>query len=133
MWFILVLIVIFISICAQSITNLDIFTLGYILSCSIGYDLCLYRPISSQCVHFIYHENARKTKAFQCFQGLWNGNNGQKWFNQICNTKMRTCLEHFNFISMLLHQTVRVGWGLRKRGLKVSWKLISKKEIVMKG
>ena len=73
MWFILVLIVIFISICAQSITNLDIFTLGYILSYSIGYDLCLYRPISRQCVHFIYHENARKAKASSVFRGYEMG------------------------------------------------------------
>ena len=44
MWFILVLLVIFISVCTLSITNLDIFRLDYKLLHSIGSKLAYIKP-----------------------------------------------------------------------------------------
>ena len=39
---------------------------------------------------------------------------------------MRACLESLIFIIVLLHETEwERGWGLQKRGFKISWKLIS--------
>ena len=107
MRFILVLLVIFILVCTLSITNLDMFRLGYIYT-QHWLGTCLYRLISGQYAHFIFPENTRKPKGFRCFQGVKNGNNGQKQLSQICNTKMRTCLENFFFISVLIHEA---GWG----------------------
>ena len=130
----LILAVIFISVCTLSITKLYIFRLGFVLSHSIGLELAYIDPFLAN-DHFFYPPgNTRKPKNFQCFQGLWNGNNGQKRLNQVYNSKMRrTCLENFIFISMLLHATEwGRGWGLRKRGLKISWKLISRTELLMK-
>ena len=129
----LILVVIFMSVCTLSITKLYIFWLDFVLSHSIGLELAYIDPFLAN-DHFLYPPgNTRKSKNFQCFQGLWNGNNGQKRLNQVYNSKMRTCLENFIFISMLLHATEwGRGWGLRKRGLKISWKLISRTELLMK-
>ena len=73
MWFILVLIVIFISICAQSITNLDIFTLGYILSYSIGYDLAYIDPFLADVSILYTMKTPGKQKASSVFRGYEMG------------------------------------------------------------
>ena len=70
MQFILVLSVIFISVSTLSITNLDMFRLGYIFAHRYCLGTCLYRPICDQCAHFISPENTRKPKGFWCFQGV---------------------------------------------------------------
>ena len=67
MWFVLIL-VIFISVCTLSITNLYIFRLGFILSHSIGKWTCLYRTISSFCPHLLSPGNQKGSSAFSGYK-----------------------------------------------------------------
>ena len=92
MLFILVLQAIFTSVCTLSITSLDIFRLGYILSHIIGYELVHIDPFLAS----VGILNPLKIPGNQKASGVFRGykmrtmaRNGL--IKLIYNTKMRTC------------------------------------------
>ena len=69
MWFILVLWVFFTSVCVLSITNLDVFRLGYILSHSMVKERVQIHPYLAS-VHILY---SLKTPGIQKTSGVLQG------------------------------------------------------------
>ena len=130
MWFILVL-AIFISVYALSIANLDIFRLGYILHIALVRNLFMSTHFWPMRPFYILLKTPGNQKAFGVFGEYKIG-------TMTRNGLIKSLIPRWGdaqkiFISMLLHETWwDRGWGLRKRGLKIRWKFISRKEILMK-
>ena len=69
MRFILVLLAIFILVCTLSITNLDMFRLGYLFTYSIGYGLVYIDPFSASVPILYLLKTPGNQKAFGVFRG----------------------------------------------------------------